>query len=200
MYVWAVLKQKIRAGGIKNKRYDERFQKFKQNQLFRTNQKLFYGRQMKTKKKSWNRATWTQWSYTTFWGRIWWEEVSHHEKASWLADIEQEISTTETQKVIIITVGDIINGVKNMANCKAAGAGLVQDCLFKKLTPTHIRWQEYQQDCVCQGNIPEWIVTGRTVLIQNDPAKGNHASNYRPEACLPMMWKLLTGIMGEQLY
>lgn len=176
------------------------FKSLNRTNYFEPIRSCFMDAKWKLKKKSWNRATWTQWSYTTFWGRIWWEEVSHHEKASWLADIEQEISTTETQEVIIITVGDIINGVKNMANCKAAGAGLVQDCWFKKLTPIHIRWQEYQQDCVCQGNIPEWIVTGRTVLIQNDPAKGNHASNYRPEACLPMMWKLLTGIMGEQLY
>lgn len=128
----------------------------------------------------------------TFWGKIWWEEVSHHKKASWLEDIKQEIRTIETQEVIIITMGDIINGVKNMANCKAAGADLVQDCWFKKLTPINIRWQEYQEDCVCQGNIPEWIVTGRTVLIQKDPAKGNHANNNRPEACLPMMWRLLT--------
>ena len=44
MYVWAVVKQKIRADGIKIKRYDKRFQKFKQNQLFRTNHKLFYER------------------------------------------------------------------------------------------------------------------------------------------------------------
>lgn len=32
-------------------RYDKRFQKFKQNQLFRTNHKLFYEHQMKTKKR-----------------------------------------------------------------------------------------------------------------------------------------------------
>lgn len=37
MYVSAVLKQKIKASGIKIKRYDKRCQKFKQNQLFRTN-------------------------------------------------------------------------------------------------------------------------------------------------------------------
>ena len=37
-----MLKQKSKAGGIKIKRYDERCQQFKQNQLFRTNQKLFY--------------------------------------------------------------------------------------------------------------------------------------------------------------
>ena len=25
-------------------------------------------------------------------------------------------------------------------------------------------------------------------------------SNYRPIACLPLMWKLLTGILGDKLY
>lgn len=44
------------------------------------------------------------------------------------------------------------------------------------------------------------MVRGRTVLIQKDPAKNAQASNYRPITCLPMMWKLLTGIMGEKLY
>ena len=132
------MKQKIRAGGIKIKRYDKRFQKFKQNQLFRTNHKLFYERWMKTKKRHETELPEPN-EAPTFWGKIWWEEVSHHEKASWLEDIKQEIRTTETQEVIIITVGDIINAVKNMENCKAAGADLVQDCWFKKLTPINIR-------------------------------------------------------------
>ena len=42
LYVSGMLKQKIKAGGVKVKRYDDRCQQFKQNQLFRTNQKLFY--------------------------------------------------------------------------------------------------------------------------------------------------------------
>ena len=50
------------------------------------------------------------------------------------------------------------------------------------------------------GNVPEWIVKGRTVLIQKDTMKGTQADNYRPITCLPIMWKLLTGIMGEKLY
>ena len=42
MHVSGMLKQTIKAGGMKIKRYDERCQQFKQNHLFRTNQKLFY--------------------------------------------------------------------------------------------------------------------------------------------------------------
>ena len=43
-------------------------------------------------------------------------------------------------------------------------------------------------------------VRGRTVFIQKDTAKGAQSSNNRPIACLPMMWKLLTGVMEEKLY
>ena len=44
------------------------------------------------------------------------------------------------------------------------------------------------------------MVKGRTALIQKDPAKGKAVSNYRPIACLPLMWKLLTGIFAEKIY
>lgn len=41
---------------------------------------------------------------------------------------------------------------------------------------------------------------GRTVLIQKDVTKGTTSSNYRPIACLPLMWKLLTGMFAEEAY
>ena len=41
---------------------------------------------------------------------------------------------------------------------------------------------------------------GRTVLCQKDPKKGNAAENYRPIKCLPLMWKLLTGMIAEETY
>ena len=83
-----------------------------------------------------------------------------------------------------------------MANWKAAGPDLVQGYWFKKLPGLQLHLQE----CVNQGNVPEWMVRGRTVLIQKDTTKGIQANNYRPIACLPIMWKLMTGIMGEKLY
>ena len=38
------------------------------------------------------------------------------------------------------------------------------------------------------------------MLIQKDAMKGTQADNYSPITCLCIMWKLLTGIMGEKLY
>ena len=110
-----------------------------------------------------------------------------------------ELSTTEVQEDISITAEDIRNGVSKMANWKAAGPDLVQGFWFKKLTGLHARLQECLQDYVCQEKVPELMVRGNTVLIQKDTAKGAEANNYRPIACVPMMWKLLIGVMGEKL-
>ena len=44
------------------------------------------------------------------------------------------------------------------------------------------------------------MTTGKTYLIQKDPKKGQVASNFRPITCLPIMWKLLTGIIADDIY
>ena len=44
------------------------------------------------------------------------------------------------------------------------------------------------------------MTTGKTVLCQKDPQKGNAVDNYRPISCLPLMWKLMTGIISESMY
>ena len=36
--------------------------------------------------------------------------------------------------------------------------------------------------------------------MQKDKAKGNIASNYQPITCLPLVWKLLTGILEDKIY
>lgn len=50
---------------------------------------------------------------------------------------------------------DIRNEVNKMENWKTAGPELVHDYWFKELTGIYTRLQEYLQDCVCQGNVPE---------------------------------------------
>ena len=44
------------------------------------------------------------------------------------------------------------------------------------------------------------MTEGRTVLIQKDKSKGNEASNYRPITCLLLTWKLLAGIIADEIY
>ena len=49
-------------------------------------------------------------------------------------------------------------------------------------------------------DIPKWMTTGKTILCQKDPGKGNAVNNYRPISCLPLMWKLMTGIIANSVY
>ena len=49
-------------------------------------------------------------------------------------------------------------------------------------------------------NIPKWMKTGKTILCQKDPGKGNAVDNYRPFSGLPLLWKLMTGIIANSVY
>ena len=48
--------------------------------------------------------------------------------------------------------------------------------------------------------MPSWLTRGKNSLLQKDKSKGNTASNYRPIICLPYMWKLLTGVIADQIH
>ena len=56
------------------------------------------------------------------------------------------------------------------------------------------------KECLDSGFVPNWLTRGRPRLSQKDKSKGNVASNYRPIICLPLMWKLLTGVIADQIY
>uniref|UniRef100_A0A1X7T5E1 Reverse transcriptase domain-containing protein n=1 Tax=Amphimedon queenslandica TaxID=400682 RepID=A0A1X7T5E1_AMPQE len=38
------------------------------------------------------------------------------------------------------------------------------------------------------------------VLCQRDTKKGSAVDNFRPISCLPVLWKLLTGVLADELY
>ena len=47
----------------------------------------------------------------------------------------------------------------------------------------------------CVGKVAE--VAKMQMVIEQGDRIGSVADNYRPIACLPLMWKLLTGIFGH---
>ena len=48
--------------------------------------------------------------------------------------------------------------------------------------------------------MPSWLTRGISSLLQKDKSKGNVGSNYRPITCLSLMWKLLTGVIADQIH
>ena len=104
------------------------------------------------------------------------------------------------QDDVVIGVEEVKAGVRRMTNWKAPGPDGIQGFWFKKFSSVHSRIAEGLQECLTQGWVPKWMTLGRTSLFMKDPAKGTAADNYRPIACLPLMWKLLTGIFSEKIY
>ena len=51
-----------------------------------------------------------------------------------------------------------------------------------------------------ERSLPDWVAFGKTVLRQKDPAKGSAVNNYRPISYLPLMWKLMNGMLAEKIY
>ena len=90
---------------------------------------------------------------------------------------------------------------KKVPNWKAPGPDGVQGYWIKKLTSLHGRIAEQMNEIInSRVPIPVWMTTGRTVLCQKDPQKGNIVDNFRPISCLPLMWKLMTGVIADSVY
>ena len=87
-----------------------------------------------------------------------------------------------------------------MPNWKSPGPDLVQGFWLKNFSSLHESVRLQLKECLDSGFVPSWLTRGSTSLLQKDKSKGNVASNYRPITCLPSMWKLLTGVIADQIY
>ena len=87
-----------------------------------------------------------------------------------------------------------------MPSWKSPGPDLVQGFWLKTFRSLHERVRLQLKECLDSGFVPSWLTRGRTSLLQKDKSKGNAGSNYGPITCLPLMWKLLTGVIADQIY
>ena len=105
------------------------------------------------------------------------------------------------QQSVVINEDRVKKQCSKMPNRKASGHDGVQGFWIKRLDKMHERIAT-QLNEILEGTkeIPSWMTYGRTVLCQKDPVKGNSVENFRPITCLPLMWKLRTGIISEDMY
>ena len=171
----------------------------RQNNLFKNNQSQLYKELGGTSNGGSNQVP-DAGEAREFWERIWSVEKTHNGDASWLDEVRKTFDGVGQQEQVVLQVEDVKAGIRKMANWKAPGPDGVRGFWFKKFPSLHAPLTAALQACLDSGEVPPWMVKGRTVLIQKDSAKGTVASNYRPIACLPLLWKLLTGIFAEKIY
>ena len=102
---------------------------------------------------------------------------------------------------MVISVEKLTKQCKKMPNWKAPGKDGVQGYWIKNLSNLHEQFS-VQANKILMGydGLRAWMTHGRTALCQMDPRKSNAVGNYRPVTCLPLIWKLLTGMTAEEIY
>ena len=90
---------------------------------------------------------------------------------------------------------------RKMPNWKAPGKDGVQGYWLKNVTSLYPRIATQLNHILDRERpVPVWMTFGKTVLCQKDPAKGSAVDNYRPVSYLPLMWKLMTGMLAEKMH
>ena len=190
------IKQRIVAKAAKIKRYTNRIKQFNDNRLFNTNQSRFF-KNLEGKEES-TIAPNPQ-DATRYWSNIWSGVVTHREEAEWIERVERKLQGPK-QEDISISMEDLKKQLKTIPKWKGPGPDGIQGYWLKSFTAIHEKLASHLKDCVDSSQIPEWLVEGRTVLIMKDPTKGTEVGNYRPIACLNILWKTLTGIFNTKVY
>ena len=134
-----------------------------------------------------------------FFGNIWSQSANHKNDAKWLQDLRSEVNVKKQEK-IDITTGNLKKILGRMPNWKSPCPDLIQWFCLKNFSNLHERIRLQLKECLDSGFVPSWLTRGRTSLLQKYQSKGNLASNYRPITWLPLMWKLLTGVIADQIY
>ena len=192
------LKQRVTAQAAKLKRYDNRITQFKQNRMFESNRKRLF-EEIEGVQRDYTISPDKQESID-FWNGVWGQSVNYNQDAEWLTKIEHDLSELPQQEDIQITDSTVRKQLSQMANWKSPGPDGLQGFWLKNFTSLRVRISEQLNQCLQSKTTPDWMTKGRTVLILKDKEKGTIVTNFRPITCLPMMWKLLTGILAEELY
>ena len=192
------LKQRLVAKSGKVRRYEQRIKQYTQNRLFNSNQKRFFqqldgGCEKELIVPDAERSV-------SFWKGIWGREKEFNKNATWLREIEENGIPT-VQDNLSIGLERVLKQCKKMPSWKTPGPDGVQGFWIKNVTALH-KSIASQFDKLLNGDaqLPQWLTCGKTVLCLKDPAKGNAVENFRPITCLPMMWKLFTGVIAESVY
>ena len=192
-----MLKERIGSGSSKIKRSQERAKRHRQNTLFRTNQKKLYEELDGSIRAS---EIPDSEEASTFWRNIWSIPGEMNKNATWIPKVREKMDRYEKQAQMSVGLEVVRTQIRKMTNWKSPGPDGVQGYWFKRFTSLHNALTAHLQACVTKSEVPEWMTKGKTVLVQKDPDKGKTASNYRPIACLPLMWKLLTSVIAEKVY
>ena len=104
------------------------------------------------------------------------------------------------QEKMDITTESLKKILGRMPNWKSPGPDLVLGFWLNKFSSLHERVRLQLKQCLVSESVSSWLTRGRTSLLQKDKSKDDVGNNHRPITSLPLMRKLLTGVIADQIY
>lgn len=192
------LKQKIAALGNRLRRYHKRTERYRQNNLFASNQREFFrGLQRGGENKD---ATPPKPEETReYWSDIWSHEKKHNERAPWIKREIEECRDMEEMATITITEEDVRATISRMKNWASPGIDSIHNYWWKSLPSTHKVIARFISAALENPDtVPKYFTHGNTILV---PKSGDlsQPGNYRPITCLPSAYKILTSTIAFKI-
>ena len=135
-------------------------------------------------------------------GDIWSVGKGHKREAEWLKDLNNELGNDKhLQESFAISVENVTKQCRKMPAWNVPEKDGFQGYWIKNLSNLHERIAiQTNKILMGDGSSSVWITHGPTVICQKDPRKDYKVENYHPIACLPLVWKFLTGVIGQKVY
>ena len=192
------LKQQMQAKAQRIRRYDKRSQQFRQNKLFMSDPRKFY-REVGNKNILIEKPP-TKQEISSFWKNLWESKKNHNKDSQWIKEYLNKNDGLVQHMWHGINSKEFEKSIKNLQNWKSPGIDQVANFWLKYLTSLHGDILKSFNEIVKNPEYaPRWFTQGITYLLPKSE-KTEEVKNYRPITCLPTTYKLLTGILSENIY
>ena len=135
-----------------------------------------------------------------FWQNILEQDINHNEDAEWLKEQEEELKNLKEMEWEELTVDELKANIARASNWKCPGPDKLPNFWIKQFTSLHEKMAKtFTEILKDPETAPDWLTAGNTILL---PKKDETwiPKNYRPIACLPTTFKILTSIITDRLY
>ena len=124
-----------------------------------------------------------------------WRKIQRNRNAEWINDMNKECEELKEGPEANIYLESVRATLKKI-NWKTLGHDLIHG--FKELMSIHIRLAQQLSKCLQETSIRKWMMKGKTTLDPEGHQKRNH--HRQPITYLPMMWKILTTLVREEIH
>jgi len=189
---------KVAAVDEKLSRYASRFECHRQNQMFVSDQHRYY-KQLSSDVGPVSSSKLPNGSdVVDFWSTLWGDTTPHNAEASWIPTVES-FHSLHAQEGLTVTPRLVTTVAKKLNKWKSPGPDCAHNFWMNHLTNLHSCLAS-QIQAVVDGEVPDWLTFGRTVLILKNKAIGAEVViNYWPITCLSNIWKLITSIISKSI-